>query len=108
MTGASVEQWDGIGVDAGVDVGLPDALRARRDVLGRVVHQATVCMVTGGYTQLTGVAFVATATLAEQVNGSDWTVGRRRQRQRREVRHRTPAHAPEARRGVVHERRRIA
>ena len=52
----------------------PPAPRFDQTLSGVSCTSATVCMVTGAYTNWLGASDVATETLAEQVNGSDWTV----------------------------------
>jgi hypothetical protein len=66
------EQWDGTKWSSAPS---SDHLTAFDETLSGVsCTSATVCMVTGAYTNWLGASEVATATLAEQVNGSDWTV----------------------------------
>ena len=66
------EQWDGTKWS---NAPSSDHLTAFDVTLSGVsCTSATVCMVTGAYTNWLGASEVATATLAEQVNGSDWTV----------------------------------
>jgi hypothetical protein len=66
------EQWDGTAwTMASPSENLPSF---DETFSGVSCTSATVCMVTGSYTNFIGVSFLGTDILAEQVNGSDWTV----------------------------------
>ena len=66
------EQWDGTSWKEAFTA--ENLIEFDETLSGVSCTSATVCMVTGAYTNWIGDSFLATDALAEQVNGTDWSV----------------------------------